>query len=611
MERINLILGIHCHQPVGNFESVFENNYKQSYLPFLLMLLEFPDIKFTLHYSGVLLKWLERVHPEYFEIIKTLISRNQVELLGGAFYEPIISVIPDNDKIDQIKYQSNYIKKKFSYDVNGLWLAERVWEPHLPKILNESGIKYTILDDSHFKNAGLSQEKILGYFKTEEQGRYINIFPISEKLRYSIPFRLPEETINYLRNFASSSNKRLLVMIDDGEKFGSWPHTYKWVYEQKWLENFFNALIKNKDWINLTTFSEYTKESNPEGLIYFPDGSYMEMLEWTLPVNQQETLERLKSEMKKTNQSEQYNLMLRGGFWRNYFFKYPESNLIHKKMLSVSKKISESEVPADIKEEAKHELWQGQCNCAYWHGVFGGLYLPHLRNALFSHLIKAEQIIDQNKYKDQNNWVEIKEEDLNGDGLNEVIINTNICNYYFAPHKGGTIFELDFKPRSFNLIDTLSRKKEFYHNKIICNEIEQKKDSNSTKSIHEIVNIKEAGLDKFLNYDWYEHKYLIDHFFEENISFESFYQANYHELGDFVNQLYEHEIVDNKDFLKVILQRHGKVLNNNKYENVSISKIVTIKKNELDISIDYTIENLSNVDINLCFGIEFAFTFLA
>jgi predicted glycosyl hydrolase (DUF1957 family) len=36
-----------------------------------------------------------------------------------------------------------------------MWLAERVWEPHLAKPIAEAGVEYVILDDNHFKAAGL------------------------------------------------------------------------------------------------------------------------------------------------------------------------------------------------------------------------------------------------------------------------------------------------------------------------------------------------------------------------------------------------------------------------------------------------------------------------
>src|ERR1044072_5704898 len=84
---------------------------------------------------------------------------------------------------------------------------------------------------------------------------------------------------------------------------------------------------------------------------------------------------------------------VKGGIWRNFLMKYPESNAMYKKMLRVS-----SKVHAGKKNEAALDhLWAGQCNCAYWHGVFGGLYLPVLRQAIYRNLIEAERILDEDK----------------------------------------------------------------------------------------------------------------------------------------------------------------------------------------------------------------------
>jgi alpha-mannosidase len=47
-----------------------------------------------LHYSGVLLEWLEERHPEFFDQLRELCGRGQVELLGGGYYEPILLSIP-------------------------------------------------------------------------------------------------------------------------------------------------------------------------------------------------------------------------------------------------------------------------------------------------------------------------------------------------------------------------------------------------------------------------------------------------------------------------------------------------------------------------------------
>ena len=76
-----------------------------------------------------------------------------------------------------------------------MWLAERVWEPHLPETIAEAGINHVVVDDFHFKMAGLRDDELDGYYLTEEQNGIVRIFPGSERLRYLIPFHPPEETI--------------------------------------------------------------------------------------------------------------------------------------------------------------------------------------------------------------------------------------------------------------------------------------------------------------------------------------------------------------------------------------------------------------------------------
>src|SRR4029079_18127447 len=92
--------------------------------------------------------------------------------------------------------------------VNGMWMPERVWEQSLTADLVRAGMKYTVLDDFHFKNAGLNDDQLLGYYLTEDDGRVLSIFPGSEPLRYTIPFQEPHATIDYLRGVANDQPVR-------------------------------------------------------------------------------------------------------------------------------------------------------------------------------------------------------------------------------------------------------------------------------------------------------------------------------------------------------------------------------------------------------------------
>jgi len=165
----------------------------------------------------------------------------------------------------------------------------------------------------------------------------------------------------------------LAIFGDDGEKFGGWPGTKKWVYDEGWLTGFFEMLEKlQQDVLEFSAFSEVLDASPPAGLCYLPTSSYLEMEEWSLPPEKALDLKALKEQLGE--EADLFAPFIRGGHWKNFLRRYPEANLAHKKMLALSRMVRER----GIGGEAQMELYAAQCNDAYWHGVFGGLYLPHL-----------------------------------------------------------------------------------------------------------------------------------------------------------------------------------------------------------------------------------------
>ncbi|MDA2917599.1 hypothetical protein MYX64_12310, partial [Nitrospinae bacterium AH_259_B05_G02_I21] len=124
---------LHNHQPVGNLDFVMEGAYRQAYLPFLEVLERHPAICMTLHWSGPLIDWLEEARPDYLKRARALVERGQIEVLSGGYYEPILPIIPDRDKVGQIEKLTSKVEELFGTRPEGMWLAERVWEPSLPK----------------------------------------------------------------------------------------------------------------------------------------------------------------------------------------------------------------------------------------------------------------------------------------------------------------------------------------------------------------------------------------------------------------------------------------------------------------------------------------------
>ena len=610
----NFIFCIHNHQPVGNFDHVIEDSYQKAYLPFLNAVSKYPSIKLSFHITGYLLEWLLENHQEYIEMLHKMVKKGQVEMMGGGYYEPILAVIPPEDRFGQIRMMSERVEEIFGKRPRGMWLAERIWEPHLPVYLREAGMEYVVVDDYHFVKAGLRKEELTGYYITEDIGHSLKVFPGSERLRYIVPFELVDKFMENLRWVETLAKNPAAIFADDGEKFGTWPGTHQWVYKEGWLDKFLDTIAANKDLIKPVTFSEYIDSNEPIGRVYLPTTSYMEMGEWALPPEASEAYTNLMNEVKTWQDGERIKRFLQGGFWRNFFAKYPEANWMHKRMLFVSEGVrSQESEEKNLKSQIsnlKSHLYKAQCNDAYWHGVFGGLYLPHLRRAVYENLIKAENLLEERgkgqvaRGKEEtarSSQFTIHEKDFDADTFDEILVRTPKLNLFLSPHSGGSIVEMDYRPKAVNLSNTLSRWEEGYHHRV---KVQGQKDAGGTKSIHDLTMSKEENLDKYMFFDRYRRASLIDHFLSKEETLDAFRMSVYEELGDFIDKPYEKKESGARgqkpeDGMMIILSRDGKV----QKQNVKIEKRLLIKGNEIEVK--YLVANLGKNAFEAKFGIEF------
>jgi len=506
--KLHVVLLVHAHQPCGNFGHVLEQSYAHCYLPFLEVLEKHPSIHIGLHYSGPLLTWIEEHHPEYFERLKTLVKNGQVELVGGGFYEPILISIPPADQQEQIARLSDYLEHHFGHRPSGAWLAERVWEPQLASVLAQAGVGYTALDDIHFLSAGFEQGELFRDYIAEDQGQTIRVIPGQKSLRYLIPWETVEKVITNLRETAEAHPDGIAAMGDDMEKFGGWPGTFELCYRDGWLDNLFAALEENASWLDVLTPTEYLASHIPFGRADLPTASYTEMMEWALPTP---TRQRYSALLKEFDSRPEVLSFLRGSPWRGFFRKYAESNLLHKKMLRVSARLAA--VPkrrggskaADELKNARDLLFRAQCNDAYWHGIFGGLYAPHLRTDLWRNLIRAEAIGDSHTPGALTYRVESL--DYDGDGVDELLFTAPEYQALVRPFDGGTLAALDFRPTASTLINSILRRPEAYHARL---RDPNYRPATSTAAAYEQTRVKEAGLERFLRYDrWPRHTFRL------------------------------------------------------------------------------------------------------
>jgi alpha-amylase len=512
MAQLTLCFGVHNHQPVGNFDSVLEEATERAYRPFLERVLAHPDARLTAHFTGSLLAWLRERSPATFDRLGEVVARGQVELLTGGFYEPILAILPDADKRGQIEHLTEFIQAHFGVRPRGMWLAERVWEPQLPRVLREAGVEYVLVDDTHFALAGFDAEAVGGYYLTEEQGSVLAVFPISQRLRYLTPFADVEESVRYLESRRGAVPA--LTVVDDGEKFGAWPGTHQHVYVDGWLDRFFERMLA-LPWLAMRTFAEVLDGEAAVGCAYLPTASYREMGEWVLSPASARMLAAARRGLAVLEGSEAMAAALRGGFWRNFLVKYPEVADTYWKMLRLSRGLRAAAAggPDRDLDTARDALWRGQANDAYWHGVFGGCYLPHLRRAVKEALLTCERVLATRSSEPATLWWR---GDGNGDGREEVFVRTMELAVTLNPERGGTLTELGFLPRALDLADVFTRRPETYHDQITRGGASATGDAEgvvTTQTAPLPAGSAPAGFESTLGYDEFRRASLLDGFF--------------------------------------------------------------------------------------------------
>ncbi|HPW18159.1 MAG TPA: DUF1926 domain-containing protein [Candidatus Aminicenantes bacterium] len=572
MSRRLFLFAVHNHQPVGNFDHVVKAAFDACYRPFLEVLAGHPGFRFALHFSGPLWEHMEKNERGCWDLVRELAGRGQVELLGGGFYEPVLSLIPEADRAGQLRMMNDFIRESFGQRPRGLWLTERVWEPHLPKVLAEAGLEYTLLDEEHFRCAGVRD--LGASYITEEEGRTLRVFPVDKALRYLVPFHPLGDVDARLRAIHDAGGTAILG--DDGEKFGLWPGTRARVYDGGWLRSFL-AHVEDRG-IRTVSFSEFLDTNPPAARIYLPPASYEEMTEWVLEPEDQEALARLKAGVPP-----EARRFLRGGFFRDFLRKYPEANRLHKRMVMVSDGLRAAGAPG----EGLRHLYRGQCNDPYWHGVFGGLYLPHLREAAYHHLLEAEK-----RTPDPPGWITL---DYDGDGFRELVYRDAAFGLMVKPSAGGALVEIDHRPASRNISDVLGRRPEAYHRQ---GAKDGEGEGGTGKSIHELAKRLPPDTAELLRYDLYPRLSLIDHVFAPGTTAEAFRSAAFEELGDFVGGAFTPAIAGPS----LRLERRGSVRGEEGGRPIVLRKTIASAGGALRVDIE--IENGAGRPLSLLFGSE-------
>ena len=326
------------------------------------------------------------------------------------------------------------------------------------------------------------------------------------------------------------------------------------------------------------------------------------MGEWALPPDETVVFTKLLHDAVARHEPEAR--WLRGGFWRNFQVKYREINDLHKQMLRASRKVAAMPEGPERTSALDH-LHRGQSNDCYWHGLFGGIYISHMRLATYEHLIAAEDAADS-----LLRTARVAEFiDLDMDGRDEVRLADLGQVVSVKPSEGAGVGGWDIRAARHALTAVLRRRPEAYHARLRAYEARGAAgitergaaDDGGVTSIHDIVMVKEEGLAGRLHYDDHERRSGLVRFLAPDVAPQAVATAADAELGDFRDGEWQ---VDHLATGQVSLSRAGSALG----QPLLASKTIRLAGGRLDpqLVVELELHHRGAEPIETRLGLEFS-----
>ena len=429
-----LNLNLEFYSGSTNFNSVSEYKmiYDNYYKPLVSFLYANPDFSFSFYFSGPEFEYIKKKNPEFLEILKKLVDRKQVELIGGGFYNPVFPLLFPMDRSGQVDLLSTAIRKATGKRPRGVCLCASAWDPSLVTSFETCGMEYVELDSSL-----ISKDKNLFLpIVMADRGKSIKILPVHNDF---IPNENEEPSDLLLRIKKAvekvSKNDTLNPDADRCATVILHKDQIEPLLKNKWLEKFLNEIKENySDSIKLNLPAVSVKNSTAFIQSYIHAGISADIAKWAkLPFQECEV---------KDSSVNIYDFMQ----------TYKRSQALYNRMIFVSLLVNQCHGDKMRKKTAREYLWAAQCGDAYVCKASGILVNSQERQNAYRKLTDAEKLVREcEEFKES-----ISSFDYNCDGFKEYVCRMDKYNACINL-KGGSIFELDVMKDSGNYADNMSR----------------------------------------------------------------------------------------------------------------------------------------------------------
>ena len=426
--RVQVVIAF--HQPLTASETQIEAACERGYAPLLDAIALQPKAKVALHFTGHLLDILSRRQPELLGNVKALVASGQAEVLGGLFYGAVPSLLHELDVRGQIEMMAEYWESTVGAAPAGFWLPELAWSEELPRLLDETGLRYGFASSSQILFPS-SARSPLGFIECGGHGvaAYVLDPDLSKALLY-------DPVSAWVDALANREGAGLVTVWARAEDLGLKPGSAERCFSGGWLAEWLQVLGGGRAGIESVLPGPSLVQTKP-----------------ALPVRLAPSLP-----------GELGACGVRPGAvtWTQLALESPALDVVYRRMLRVSDKLREAidameadgleDAWSDVLATAQRLVFSAQSPDVCWRGPHQGFADPCLRDAVVDRLCEAEAMIDTLVQGEQD-WISAEEADRDGDLVDEIFIANRLLGVWIVPAHGGILRAIDDRDAARNILD--------------------------------------------------------------------------------------------------------------------------------------------------------------
>lgn len=372
-----------------------ETEYQTNIKPILTYLYANPSFALSISMSGIMLEWFEKEHPEFKSVVDELISRKQIEMIGGGYYNPLFPLLPPVDRVAQIELLTTSLRKLTGKRPRGMYPAGSSWDPSLINGIKTAGMDYLLLDSVVTNTGRPGQAAQYCPLVVDDSGKTLIILSMNQALLPNTQTKV-ESYVSRIKKIALSYDTPLICCMITTSQLRN-------LIESGWFATCLKE-VSNYSVMAFSKPSSYLKNAVQYSHCFIPAGTVMPHLSA-----------------------------------RDFVCENREINSLYARMLYVSNEISQYRGDKVRKKAARDELLKAQHFRAYWPEELTASVNLMLRKKMYHHLLTAESIICDTT-KDSEFLSSSFDYDM--DGYNEFIFKFPFYSAFIST-LGGTLFELD------------------------------------------------------------------------------------------------------------------------------------------------------------------------